>query len=137
MISRPPGRNVPTQRTTVTIANGPLVGPILRRVVAMLAARADLPVDRLDDAVLVADTISARTGRHVVQERLEVTVETAQRSLVLRFGPLGTGGGQGLLDDAAVPGLGNVVERLADDLAIETDGTAGSEFVVVTLAFHD
>ena len=28
--------------TTVSIASGPLVGPILRRVVGMLAARADL-----------------------------------------------------------------------------------------------
>ena len=47
------------QTTTVSIASGPLVGPVLRRVVGMLAARADLPLDRLDDAVLVADLIAA------------------------------------------------------------------------------
>jgi hypothetical protein len=29
--------------TTVSIVAGPLVGPVLRRVVGMLAARADLP----------------------------------------------------------------------------------------------
>ena len=46
--------------TRVSIASGPLVGPILRRVVGMLAARADLPLDRLDDAVLVAD-LTARS----------------------------------------------------------------------------
>jgi len=49
----------PEPATTVSIASGPLVGPILRRVVGMLAARADLPLDRLDDAVLVADLIAA------------------------------------------------------------------------------
>ena len=52
--------------TTVSIVAGPLVGPVLRRVVGMLAARADLPLDRLDDAVLVADLIAARAPAHVV-----------------------------------------------------------------------
>ena len=59
----PSGADAPT---TVSIAAGPLVGPILRRVVGMLAARADLPLDRLDDAVLVADLIAARAPAHVL-----------------------------------------------------------------------
>ena len=41
-------------RTSATIAVGPLVGPVLARIVAIHGARADLPVDRLNDAVLVA-----------------------------------------------------------------------------------
>ena len=49
--------------TRVSIASGPLVGPVLRRVVGMLAARADLPLDRLDDAVLVADLIAVARAR--------------------------------------------------------------------------
>ena len=60
--------------TTVSIASGPLVGPILRRVVGMLAARADLPLDRLDDAVLVADgsgpLLGIFTGRDAVRRVL-------------------------------------------------------------------
>ena len=32
----------------VGLANGPLVAPILGRVVGMLTARADCPIDRLD-----------------------------------------------------------------------------------------
>ena len=51
--------------TKVSIAAGPLVGPVLRRVVGMFAARADLPLDRLDDAVLVADVVAARAPAHV------------------------------------------------------------------------
>ena len=61
--------------TSVSIAIGPLVGPVLRRVVGMLAARADLPLDRLDDAVLVADLIAARAPAHVTSERIDVALE--------------------------------------------------------------
>ena len=46
----PPTDELP--ETRLSVASGPLVGPVLRRVVGMLAARADLPLDRLDDAVL-------------------------------------------------------------------------------------
>ena len=59
------GPNGSPGTTRVSIASGPLVGPVLRRVVGMLAARADLPLDRLDDAVLVADLIASRAPAHV------------------------------------------------------------------------
>ena len=74
--------------TTVSIVAGPLVGPVLRRVVGMLAARADLPLDRLDDAVLVADLIAARAPAHVTGGRVEVALEPGARSLSLHVGPL-------------------------------------------------
>src|SRR5882757_7911843 len=48
--------------TEIAVTPGPLVGPVLRRVVGMLAARADLPLDKLDDAVLVADIVAQRAG---------------------------------------------------------------------------
>jgi hypothetical protein len=89
--------------TTVSIASGPLVGPILRRVVGMLAARADLPLDRLDDAVLVADLIAARAPAHSVDDKINVALDPGERSLLLRVGPLRPGGGQALIVDAAVP----------------------------------
>ena len=103
--------------TTVSIAAGPLVGPILRRVVGMLAARADLPLDRLDDAVLVADLIAARAPAHVLHGTVDVAFEPGPRTLSLRVGPLRPGGGDALVIDAAVPGVGNVIEQLADELA--------------------
>ena len=113
-----------TQRTTLTIASGPLVGPVLARVVGMLAARADLPVDRLDDAVLVADSIAACAPAYVRNGTVEVSVDTGPRRLELHVGPLKSGGGQGLLSDSAVPGVGNVVERLADELWVSSEQDA-------------
>jgi serine/threonine-protein kinase RsbW len=119
--------------TKVSIAAGPLVGPVLRRVVGMFAARADLPLDRLDDAVLVADVVAARAPAHVADETVDVALASSTRSLDLRVGPLCAGGGRALVVDAAVPGVGNVIEQLADGIDVETDGE--QEFLRVTLAY--
>jgi serine/threonine-protein kinase RsbW len=119
--------------TKVSIASGPLVGPVLRRVVGMFAARADLPLDRLDDAVLVADVVAARAPAHVTDTTVEVALASSTRSLDLRVGPLRSGGGRALVVDAAVPGVGNVIEQLADGIDVETDGD--EEFLRVTLAY--
>jgi len=91
--------------TRVSIAAGPLVGPVLRRVVGMLAARADLPLDRLDDAVLVADLIASRAPAHMQSPSVDVDLETGDRTLFLRVGPLNPGGGEALIVDASVPEL--------------------------------
>ena len=77
--------------THVSIAAGPLVGPVLRRVVGMFAARADLPLDRLDDAVLVADLVASRAPAHVANSTVEVELASSTRSLDLRVGPLRPG----------------------------------------------
>jgi hypothetical protein len=119
--------------TKVSVIAGPFVGPVLRRVVGMLAARADLPLDRLDDAVLVADLIAARAPAHVTGDRVEVALESGARSLALHVGPLREGGGEALIVDAAVPGVGNVIEQLADELTVSPE--AGGEFLHVRLAY--
>lgn len=121
------------QTTRVSIAAGPLVGPVLRRVVGMLAARADLPLDRLDDAVLVADLIAARAPAHALEDTVDVELDPGERTLDLRVGPLRPGGARALVVDAAVPGLGNVIEQLADGLDIVPQGDV--EFLDVRLAY--
>jgi hypothetical protein len=119
--------------TRVSIAAGPLVGPVLRRVVGMFAARADLPLDRLDDAVLVADVVAARAPAHVADTTVDVTLASSTRSLDMRVGPLRSGGAKALVVDAAVPGVGNVIEQLADEVEVESDGDG--EFLCVRLAY--
>jgi hypothetical protein len=109
--------------TTVSIASGPLVGPILRRVVGMLAARADLPLD----------LVAARAPAHSVDDKINVALDPGDRSLLLRVGPLRQGGGQALIVDAAVPGVGNVIEQLADELSVTPEGD--TEFLHVRLAY--
>jgi hypothetical protein len=123
-----------TAETRVAVASGPLVGPVLRRVVGMLAARADLPLDRLDDAVLIADVIASRAPSHTVEEAVEVALRSGERILELRIGPLREGGGRGLVTDAAVPGMGNVIEQLADEVQVDEAGDV--EFLRMRLRYE-
>lgn len=117
--------------TELSLAPGPLVGPVLRRVVGMLAARADLPLDRLDDAVLVADVIADRAGPFSA-DTIQVRLEPGERTLWMRIGPLSAGGAQALLVDA--PDVGPIIVKLADEVQIDSDAS-GSEYLRVCLAY--
>jgi hypothetical protein len=117
--------------TDLSVTPGPLVGPVLRRVVGMLAARADLPMDRLDDAVIVADVIADRAGPYA-QEAIQVSLEPGERTLWMRIGPLSEGGAQALLSEE--PDVGPIILKLADEVQVETDDS-GSEFLRVCLSF--
>ena len=120
------------ERTRVTVASGPLVGPVLSRVVGIHAARADLTVDRLNDAVLIADALAARAPAFVVGDRLPVSVQSAPGRLEIRVGPLRTGGGRLLLDGAALPTVGGVIERLADSVRVR-EGSGGDEWLAIRI----
>ncbi len=124
-----------TTSTSVSVAAGPLVAPVLRRVVGMLAARADLPLDRLDDAMLVTDLIAKQAQNHVLGPTIDVDMDPGVRSLSLRIGPLRLGGGQALVTEAAVPGVGNVIEQLTDEISM-SDSSEG-EYLVLRLAYAD
>jgi hypothetical protein len=111
-----------TAATTVRVRTGPLVAPVLGRVVGMLAARAQCPIDRLDDAMLLTDAVAAHAPAHVTDEVVQVVVAADESSLRLRVGPLGDGGHERLLADADLPGVGNVLERVADEVGPADDG---------------
>lgn len=121
--------------TSVSVAAGPLVAPVLRRVVGMIAARADLPLDRLDDAMLVTDLVAERAQDHMVGSTVDLVVQPGQRSLTLRIGPLRPGGASALLEDSAVPGFDGVIEQLTDEISVAEDG--GNEFLVLRLTYAD
>jgi serine/threonine-protein kinase RsbW len=114
---------------TVRVVDGPLVAPVLSRVVGMLAARAQCPVDRLDDALLVADAIAAHTPAHSSDGHVTVQLRTGDDGLELRVLDLAPDGGDGILADASLPGVGNVLERIADDVRVVGDS------LVVRLSF--
>ena len=112
----------------VRVVNGPLVAPVLSRVVGMLAARAQCPVDRLDDA------IAAHTQTHTTDGHVTVRLFADGDAIELHVGELGEGGARGLLADASLPGVGNVLERIADEVSIETGGD-GREVLSLKLSF--
>lgn len=112
----------PTQtEATITVRSGPLVGPVLGAVVAILAARADCPVDRLDDALLLADAVAAHGPDHGAHGRIRVHVTASSSGLELQVSDLRDGGGAALLESADLPGVGNVIERVADAVEVAED----------------
>ncbi len=119
---------------TVGLASGPLVAPILGRVVGMLTARADCPIDRLDDALLVADAVAAKAGTFSDDGRIEAQIAARLGSVELQIGPLRDGGAKGLIESAALPGVGNVLERVADGLEPQ-EGADGREYLLIRLDF--
>jgi hypothetical protein len=128
----PPAEN----SVSLRLANGPLAAPVLGRVVSMVLARADCPMDRLDDALIVCDTLSAHAPAYASDDHLTFTLVTDRRGIELRVSELAAQGAGKLLADANVPGVGNVLERLTDELQIEPSGTDGSrEQLILTLRF--
>jgi hypothetical protein len=117
-------------RVDAQLADDALAGPVLGRVVGILAARVALPIDRLSDALLVSDAVTAATrgGAHTIQ----VEAGSEPRRLVLRVGPLEPGGATRLIGSIEAPLGAGALSRLVDELTTADDG--GSEFLVLALA---
>ncbi|WP_372791492.1 hypothetical protein [Paraconexibacter sp.] len=113
------------------VAVGPLLGPTLSRAVGAIAARAGLTLDRIDDAVLVADTLSDGAAGETLDGRLPVRLESSPGRVLLRVGPLRDGGARRLLQggDDGVPGA-PVIQLLASRARV-TGGGARSEYLIV------
>ena len=120
---------------TVGLARGPLAAPVLGRVVGILAARADCPIDRLDDALLIADAIAAKAASFAEDGRVNVRVVAEPGSVELHVGPLRTDGATDLIASASLPGIGNVLERVADELEPQPAVNGHAEYLRIRLGF--
>ena len=114
------GENTPDENSaTVRLRAGPLAAGVLGRVVSMMLARADCPLDRLDDAMLLCDALCAHVHAHVSDGRLSCQITVHRGELRLRVDELSASGARGLVQDAVLPGVGNVLEHVTDELLIE------------------
>jgi hypothetical protein len=120
---------------SLRLANGPLAAPVLSRVVQMVLARADCPIDRIDDAMLVCDAISAHAPAYSRDGYLAFSVTTQGRRVELRVGELAAQGAEGLVRDAVVPKVGNVLERMSEELRVAPSADGSGEDLVLTLSF--
>lgn len=92
--------------------------PVLERVVAALAARVDLPLDRLSDAQLASSVLIRGANRHAVDGVVRVELDVENGAVGLAVGPLPAGEGSQMVSED-VPGVGPVLERLVDDWSVE------------------
>jgi serine/threonine-protein kinase RsbW len=121
---------IPRNEAVMVVRNGPLLGPVLTRVIGMLAARAQCPIDRLDDALLVADTVAAHSPDHARNGTVRVGLAAEEGLLELTIGALAPQGAAALLKDADLPGVGNVLERVADKVEVREGGAEGEELYI-------
>ena len=107
---------------------------IVRRAVAVAAAQADMPTDRVVEGLLVAE-ITARTAlREVSGDRVELSLERFPDGFKLSLGPLRSGGAERVVEASSVPMIGAVIERLTDEVSTEPS-PHGEETERISLVF--
>ena len=93
-------------------------------------------MNRLDDAMILCDALSAHAPAHASDGHVAFTMDVDEHKIVLRVGALAEQGATRLFADAAVPGVGNVLERMSDELRIEPSCTEHPrEELILTLRF--
>lgn len=110
---------------------GRLVGAVLSRIISILAVRANFSVDRLSDAVLLGDAISAQAADHFPDGTTKVVVDEKNGSLKVRVGPLVDGAGERLLERMRIPEIDASLEGLAD--SVDVDRADGAEHLVLRI----
>lgn len=105
----------------LALAPGDHAAAVLGRVVSLVAARADFSIDRLSDAQIVSDAIAGAAAAHALDGSgvTQVAIDERDGGFDLVIGPLVAGGAQQLVRDTELPGLGCLLERLADELEVE------------------
>ncbi|HSS04813.1 MAG TPA: ATP-binding protein [Solirubrobacterales bacterium] len=122
----------PAERTELVMDRSDLLPPVLARVVGVLAARRDLSVDQVSDAVLVTDAIAAVAPPRFTDGRIRLGLDERPGGIDLRLGPMESGAASAIREELEVPDVGGSLETLADELTVE-DSDDG-EYLVIRFA---
>lgn len=121
-----------TEATAMRVGPPELVGPILSRALGALAARREIGVDRLSDAMLLSDAISARAPEGFTDGHVSLSLADRPEGVQLRIGPMKNGAAERLRESLDLPEVGGTLATLADELRVE-EGEEG-DFLVVGIA---
>lgn len=119
------------RQTEVRVGPPELVGTVLSRVLGALAARQDISVDRLSDAMLLSDAISAGAPAGFADGHVALSIAERPEGVLLRVGPMMDGAGEQLKNSLDVPQVGSLA-TLADELRVDRDEEG--EYLVVSIA---
>jgi serine/threonine-protein kinase RsbW len=126
----PETESLPTPKsvhgTAIKISDERIVGPVVGRVLSVLAARTDFPLDRLTDTMLLADALAAHAATGFEDGAVRMVIEDGDGSIRLRVGPMQAGGAERLREELAIPGLDATLEKLAD--GVDVDRSDEGEF---------
>lgn len=112
-------RAAASAETVVTVEDEALAGVVVARAVSVLAARAELPVDRLSDMLLLSDAIAGEHADHFSDGRTRIAIEETADGITVRVGPLHEGAAERMLTGLAIPSLDASLVTLADEAVVE------------------
>jgi serine/threonine-protein kinase RsbW len=118
--------------TELTVGRAELLEPVLARLVGALAARRELSVERVSDAVLVTDAIAGAAPGRFSDGFIRLGLGESKNGLELRLGPMDKGAAAEIRRELEVPGLGGSLEALADEL--EIDESSDGDYLIVRFA---
>ena len=121
-----------SETTDLRVGPPQLLAPILSRALTSLAARHDVTVDRISDAMLLSDAISAGAPQGFPDGQVSLSILDGPQGVELRVGPMETGGGEGLRQSLDLPAVGGSLAALADEMRVESDEEG--EYLVVGIA---
>ncbi len=118
--------------TKIEVGAAELLGPVLSRALTALAARQEITIDRISDAMLLADAISAAAPRSFPDGTVKLSIADRPAGVELKIGPMESGAADGLRSSLSLPDVGGSLETLADEVRTEADGDG--EYLVVGIA---
>jgi anti-sigma regulatory factor (Ser/Thr protein kinase) len=116
----------------IAVGRAELLEPVLSRMVGAFAARGDISVERVADAVLVTDAIAIAAPGRFADGCVRVGLGETDEGFELRIGPMERGGADEVRQELEVPGVGGSLEALADGLAIDKSGEG--DYLIVRFA---
>lgn len=122
----------PRDDTVVSVGDFDVAALVVSRVLSSVAARVDLSVDKLSDAILLGDAIAGGSPDGFVDGRVQVAVTDEERAIAVKVGPLREGAAERLLGLLEVPALGASLQKLADDVRVED--SAGGEHLMFRIS---
>lgn len=118
-----------TDATELTVGRAELLEPVLARLIGALAARRDLSVEQVSDAVLVTDAIAAAAPGGFADGTVRLGLGESDKSLELRLGPMDEGAAAEVRAKLEVPQVGGSLEGLVDEVMVERSGEG--EYLIV------
>ncbi|MDQ6778235.1 MAG: ATP-binding protein [Actinomycetota bacterium] len=121
--------HAPPGDIVLALTAGAPAAAVLGRFISLLAARANLSIDRMSDLQLVSDALALHAPRRALNDRVHVSAADHESGFDLRVGPLQAGGSDAIVADATLAGVGSLLHLLSDDVASEpvSGGAPGAE----------
>jgi hypothetical protein len=126
-----PERVTADQFVDVTIGDPSFSAAVLERLVSAAAARAELPIDRVVNAMTLVDALVHATDSVLGDGTREIRVTIGEGTLGLRVDALVDGQAEAIRDAAQLPDVGDILSRTASTIAIEHDGINSALVIVL------